>query len=294
MGAFVPTEMADLTGFEPATSGLTGRRALQTAPQVPAEPRQRRPEIAWSTVRSALNHSTPLSVSWKLVDQGHRPVKPNGGEAGRPGGYLWSRHFPEAQLPERRVPATGEEVATRSYSPVRPGMDYVAASDARSLPPLPSEVLDDHAIFPPARFSGTLAGSDGIWRAVGTGMVVGGLVQILLDVTVVVLLSLSGLSVVKDAEMVWVLLIAIGVFKLYVEPGMQVRRYPGSLRARRVARATFVFMVPIVLSGLLTVGAIASRSPVMVLVGSAFGAMALMASVGTYLLYRSDAERGMA
>ena len=27
---------ADLTGFEPATSGLTGRRALQTAPQVPA------------------------------------------------------------------------------------------------------------------------------------------------------------------------------------------------------------------------------------------------------------------
>jgi len=173
-------------------------------------------------------------------------------------------------------------------------MDYVAASDARSLPPLPSEVLDDHAIFPPARFSGTLAGSDGIWRAVGTGMVVGGLVQLLLDVTVVVLLSLSGLSVVKDAEMVWVLLIAIGVFKLYVEPGMQVRRYPGSLRARRVARATFVFMVPIVLSGLLTVGAIASRSPVMVLVGSAFGAMALMASVGTYLLYRSDAERGMA
>ena len=29
------TEVADLTGFEPATSGLTGRRALQTAPQVP-------------------------------------------------------------------------------------------------------------------------------------------------------------------------------------------------------------------------------------------------------------------
>jgi integrase len=28
---------ADLTGFEPATSGLTGRRALQTAPQVPAD-----------------------------------------------------------------------------------------------------------------------------------------------------------------------------------------------------------------------------------------------------------------
>jgi hypothetical protein len=27
--------MADLTGFEPATSGLTGRRALQAAPQVP-------------------------------------------------------------------------------------------------------------------------------------------------------------------------------------------------------------------------------------------------------------------
>ena len=27
--------MADLTGFEPATSALTGRRALQTAPQVP-------------------------------------------------------------------------------------------------------------------------------------------------------------------------------------------------------------------------------------------------------------------
>jgi hypothetical protein len=26
---------ADLTGFEPATSGLTGRRALQAAPQVP-------------------------------------------------------------------------------------------------------------------------------------------------------------------------------------------------------------------------------------------------------------------
>ena len=26
--------MADLTGFEPATSGLTGRRALQAAPQV--------------------------------------------------------------------------------------------------------------------------------------------------------------------------------------------------------------------------------------------------------------------
>ena len=29
------TGVADLTGFEPATSGLTGRRALQTAPQVP-------------------------------------------------------------------------------------------------------------------------------------------------------------------------------------------------------------------------------------------------------------------
>ncbi len=28
-------EWADLTGFEPATSGLTGRRALQAAPQVP-------------------------------------------------------------------------------------------------------------------------------------------------------------------------------------------------------------------------------------------------------------------
>ena len=28
---------ADLTGFEPATSGLTGRRALQAAPQVPAD-----------------------------------------------------------------------------------------------------------------------------------------------------------------------------------------------------------------------------------------------------------------
>jgi integrase len=29
------TGVADLTGFEPATSALTGRRALQTAPQVP-------------------------------------------------------------------------------------------------------------------------------------------------------------------------------------------------------------------------------------------------------------------
>jgi hypothetical protein len=34
------TEMADLTGFEPATSGLTGRRALQTAPQVPNQQRR--------------------------------------------------------------------------------------------------------------------------------------------------------------------------------------------------------------------------------------------------------------
>ncbi len=28
------SDWADLTGFEPATSGLTGRRALQAAPQV--------------------------------------------------------------------------------------------------------------------------------------------------------------------------------------------------------------------------------------------------------------------
>ena len=34
------TEVADLTGFEPATSGLTGRRALQTAPQVPNQHRR--------------------------------------------------------------------------------------------------------------------------------------------------------------------------------------------------------------------------------------------------------------
>src|SRR5579863_2199690 len=34
------SEAAVLTGFEPATSGLTGRRALQTAPQ---DPGQRRP-----------------------------------------------------------------------------------------------------------------------------------------------------------------------------------------------------------------------------------------------------------
>ncbi len=31
---------ADLTGFEPATSGLTGRRALQAAPQVPVTDKQ--------------------------------------------------------------------------------------------------------------------------------------------------------------------------------------------------------------------------------------------------------------
>ena len=35
--------VADLTGFEPATSGLTGRRALQTAPQVLEEARGEKP-----------------------------------------------------------------------------------------------------------------------------------------------------------------------------------------------------------------------------------------------------------
>ena len=35
--------VADLTGFEPATSALTGRRALQTAPQVLGFPTRRWP-----------------------------------------------------------------------------------------------------------------------------------------------------------------------------------------------------------------------------------------------------------
>jgi hypothetical protein len=47
--------MADLTGFEPATSGLTGRRALQAAPQVPVLEHLRCParRAYWLAGRSA-------------------------------------------------------------------------------------------------------------------------------------------------------------------------------------------------------------------------------------------------
>src|ERR1700722_16581938 len=51
---------ADLTGFEPATSGLTGRRALQTAPQVLVT---RRSMLA----RRASTRSGPSRPLWLLV-----------------------------------------------------------------------------------------------------------------------------------------------------------------------------------------------------------------------------------
>src|ERR1700735_3282167 len=88
--------MADLTGFEPATSGLTGRRALQTAPQVPNQQRRwgvRHPQrdsnpcyrleraASWAARRWGLK---PDQGFWRLAEGSQGPLRPAlVGEVGR-------------------------------------------------------------------------------------------------------------------------------------------------------------------------------------------------------------------
>ena len=55
--------MADLTGFEPATSGLTGRRALQTAPQVQGGENTDSTESC-PTPRGAKHRRGPATLLW--------------------------------------------------------------------------------------------------------------------------------------------------------------------------------------------------------------------------------------